>query len=226
MRRGGEPFHASMSCSEAIAADGAALGFVATIRDISERKRHENELQRQATRDGLTGLLNRTAFLERLRDAVAAAAGRRPPADPRPAGHRPLQGDQRPPRPSRRRPRPRRDDGAPARPGPRRRPPRPRRRRGVRLDPARQQRRRRAFGGRARAPGDRGVRARRRRSRHRLRRPLRARRRPRPRGALPARRRRAVPREGARAQPQRPPHAAVVTGRRSPSGTPRPPATV
>ncbi len=79
MRRGGEPFHASMSCSEAIAADGAALGFVATIRDISERKRHENELQRQATRDGLTGLLNRTAFLGRLRDAVAAAqAGGRP----------------------------------------------------------------------------------------------------------------------------------------------------
>ncbi|QDF95654.1 hypothetical protein CJ010_03360 [Azoarcus sp. DD4] len=41
------------------------LGFLRLYRDVTERKHHEQALQRMATLDGLTGAWNRRAFLER-----------------------------------------------------------------------------------------------------------------------------------------------------------------
>jgi len=44
--------------------DGSVLGSVSIVREISGRKAAERQIAFQATHDGLTGLLNRTAFLE------------------------------------------------------------------------------------------------------------------------------------------------------------------
>jgi diguanylate cyclase (GGDEF)-like protein/PAS domain S-box-containing protein len=49
---------------------GRADGVVMVIRDISHRKRLEAELRREADTDGLTGLLNRRAFMKRLDAAI------------------------------------------------------------------------------------------------------------------------------------------------------------
>ncbi|MGY1724003.1 diguanylate cyclase domain-containing protein [Blastococcus sp. SYSU DS0533] len=48
-------------------------GWVVNLREVTDRKLFEEELRRQATTDPLTGLLNRTAFNERLTAATAAA---------------------------------------------------------------------------------------------------------------------------------------------------------
>lgn len=50
---------------------GEAWRFNAFVRDISERARFEAELTRQALHDALTGLPNRTLFLDRLDHALA-----------------------------------------------------------------------------------------------------------------------------------------------------------
>jgi diguanylate cyclase (GGDEF)-like protein len=46
---------------------------LATLRDITDRKRIEADLLRMARYDGLTGLANRVVFLERLGQAIARA---------------------------------------------------------------------------------------------------------------------------------------------------------
>ncbi|WP_324275261.1 GGDEF domain-containing protein [Blastococcus brunescens] len=51
-------------------------GWVVNLREVTDRKLFEDELRRQAQTDPLTGLLNRTAFSERL----AAATGSIDPA--------------------------------------------------------------------------------------------------------------------------------------------------
>ena len=53
-------------------------GLVRTYTDITERRRSELQVQFMARHDGLTGLLNRTAFQHRLREMVAdcVASGR------------------------------------------------------------------------------------------------------------------------------------------------------
>ncbi|USI73867.1 sensor domain-containing diguanylate cyclase [Sphingomonas morindae] len=56
------------------AGEGGAGGSVATIRDVTARKRTELALSRSARTDSLTGLLNRAGFLERLDRALAAHA--------------------------------------------------------------------------------------------------------------------------------------------------------
>ncbi len=78
MRRDGTRFHAGVTSSAVRAPDGTPLGMVNTLRDVSERRRHEDELARRASRDGLTGLLNREALDATLRAEVggALAAGR------------------------------------------------------------------------------------------------------------------------------------------------------
>ncbi len=58
--------------------DGQAREIVAVTRDVSDRKRAEDELARQALHDTLTGLPNRALFLDRLQQALRRA--RRRPA--------------------------------------------------------------------------------------------------------------------------------------------------
>src|SRR4051795_13649414 len=54
--------------------------WVVNIREVTDRKLFEDELRRQAATDPLTGLLNRTAFSERLIAATAAIDPAAPPA--------------------------------------------------------------------------------------------------------------------------------------------------
>ena len=56
-----------------IAAFGARNLVLATLRDITDRKRIEAEMIKMARHDGLTGLANRAAFLDRLNLALARA---------------------------------------------------------------------------------------------------------------------------------------------------------
>ena len=53
--------------------DGEVEFISCIMRDISERQAYEAQLQHQATHDGLTGLANRTLFMDRLRQALAQA---------------------------------------------------------------------------------------------------------------------------------------------------------
>jgi diguanylate cyclase (GGDEF)-like protein/PAS domain S-box-containing protein len=55
--------------------DPAVQGIVGNLRDVTERKRAEQNLDRLALTDTLTGLPNRTEFTNRLRAAVARAEG-------------------------------------------------------------------------------------------------------------------------------------------------------
>jgi diguanylate cyclase (GGDEF)-like protein/PAS domain S-box-containing protein len=57
--------------------DGQFRGMVGTALDVSDRKRHEDDLARRALHDGLTGLPNREHFEDRLRIALADLDGRR-----------------------------------------------------------------------------------------------------------------------------------------------------
>ncbi|TME97693.1 MAG: PAS domain S-box protein [Chloroflexi bacterium] len=52
---------------------GSRRLFIATVRDISERKAHTDALEYQALHDSLTGLPNRTLFGDRLRQALLGA---------------------------------------------------------------------------------------------------------------------------------------------------------
>jgi diguanylate cyclase (GGDEF)-like protein/PAS domain S-box-containing protein len=52
--------------------DQTVLGSVSILREISDRKTAEKKISYQATHDGLTGLLNRTAFLAELASSIDA----------------------------------------------------------------------------------------------------------------------------------------------------------
>jgi diguanylate cyclase (GGDEF)-like protein/PAS domain S-box-containing protein len=54
--------------------DGAVLGSVSIIREISERKAAERQISYQATHDWLTGLLNRTAFMRELQESLTSGS--------------------------------------------------------------------------------------------------------------------------------------------------------
>jgi diguanylate cyclase (GGDEF)-like protein/PAS domain S-box-containing protein len=53
--------------------DPAVGGIVGNLRDVTERKRAEQNLDRMALTDSLTGLPNRTEFTNRLREAIERA---------------------------------------------------------------------------------------------------------------------------------------------------------
>ena len=65
-RRDGSLVDVSLALSAVRNPDGSLLAISAIARDITERKRFEDELQRLADHDPLTGLLNRRRFVEEL----------------------------------------------------------------------------------------------------------------------------------------------------------------
>ncbi len=73
MHRNGTRFEAEVTARPARGPDGGALGWVNTIRDVSERRRYEAELERLAMHDSLTGLPNHRLFHQRLEEEVANA---------------------------------------------------------------------------------------------------------------------------------------------------------
>jgi diguanylate cyclase (GGDEF)-like protein/PAS domain S-box-containing protein len=54
--------------------DGKLLYYEGTVQDISERKRYQEELERQANHDILTGLPNRILLADRVEQGIARAA--------------------------------------------------------------------------------------------------------------------------------------------------------
>jgi diguanylate cyclase (GGDEF)-like protein/PAS domain S-box-containing protein len=72
-RKDGSEFSADIALGP-LKSDGHP-GVVAVIRDISERRRFEVLLEHQALHDPLTGLANRTLFIDRLKQAIQS--GRR-----------------------------------------------------------------------------------------------------------------------------------------------------
>jgi diguanylate cyclase (GGDEF)-like protein/PAS domain S-box-containing protein len=69
----GTAFHASVTVSPIRDQDGAVVRAAFVVRDISDRKRLEEELAHQALHDGLTGLPNRVLFQDRLRHSLDRA---------------------------------------------------------------------------------------------------------------------------------------------------------
>ena len=53
--------------------DGEFIGFVSTFKDIREKKEAQQKLQYQAQHDALTGLANRTLFVDRMNQAIKKA---------------------------------------------------------------------------------------------------------------------------------------------------------
>jgi diguanylate cyclase (GGDEF)-like protein/PAS domain S-box-containing protein len=78
-RRDGTFVNVSLTGSPIFGEDGTVLAASSIGRDISDRKRLEEELSRQAVHDSLTGLPNRTLLGDRLSQALAGAARRNAP---------------------------------------------------------------------------------------------------------------------------------------------------
>ena len=64
VRKDGSSFYTEANANILKDADNRPVGILYVERDITERKRLQEELQQQATTDGLTGLTNRRHFLE------------------------------------------------------------------------------------------------------------------------------------------------------------------
>lgn len=73
MRKNGERFEAEITAQPAVDADGEALGFVNTMRDVSVALRQQRELERLARTDHLTGLANRRVLEDALQRNAALA---------------------------------------------------------------------------------------------------------------------------------------------------------
>jgi diguanylate cyclase (GGDEF)-like protein/PAS domain S-box-containing protein len=69
-RRNGENFPQKVALSVVRNLWGEVCNFVAVFHDMSEIKRHKDELKYQANHDALTGLPNRTFFKLRLHDVI------------------------------------------------------------------------------------------------------------------------------------------------------------
>jgi len=73
-RKDGEFYHEELCIAPVRNESGAIRHFIFINEDISERKRMEEELQKLARTDSLTGLFNRRVFLERLEQETARLA--------------------------------------------------------------------------------------------------------------------------------------------------------
>ncbi|MGB8275804.1 MAG: EAL domain-containing protein [Alphaproteobacteria bacterium] len=71
-RADGTHFPVELAMREMVTEDGAWL--IAFVRDITERRRHQEELEYQAHHDALTGLPNRNFLYRRLRDTLRESA--------------------------------------------------------------------------------------------------------------------------------------------------------
>ncbi|MBZ0105493.1 MAG: EAL domain-containing protein [Sulfuricella denitrificans] len=72
-RKDGSVFYADYAVTPMFE-DGKIAGAVVTFRDITERRRHEEQLAHQATHDALTGLANRTILNDRIGLLIERAA--------------------------------------------------------------------------------------------------------------------------------------------------------
>jgi diguanylate cyclase (GGDEF)-like protein/PAS domain S-box-containing protein len=75
-RRDGSLVHVSLTGSPIYGDDGTVVGVASIGRDITDRKRLEQELSHQAVHDSLTGLPNRALLSDRLTQALAGASRR------------------------------------------------------------------------------------------------------------------------------------------------------
>lgn len=72
-RPGRKPKVVSVNAAPLDSEDGEREGVVASLRDVTRQWEAEQELERQALHDRLTGLPNRTLFFDRLERAIARA---------------------------------------------------------------------------------------------------------------------------------------------------------
>jgi diguanylate cyclase (GGDEF)-like protein/PAS domain S-box-containing protein len=72
-RKNGEIYPELLNVSSVRNGRGEVEYYIAIFSDITERKRHEAIITHQAHHDGLTGLPNRTLFMDRLEQALVAA---------------------------------------------------------------------------------------------------------------------------------------------------------
>jgi diguanylate cyclase (GGDEF)-like protein/PAS domain S-box-containing protein len=77
LRKDGTTFPAQLFSDVIISPAGAPVGVVTTSEDISDRKRIEEDLRKSAFYDALTGLPNRSLFVDRLGRALERARRRR-----------------------------------------------------------------------------------------------------------------------------------------------------
>ncbi|HSM08855.1 MAG TPA: EAL domain-containing protein [Gemmatimonadota bacterium] len=73
-RKNGELFDALITATADRGPDGRVRGYKGIIRDITERKEFEDQLERRALHDPLTELPNRALFWDRLENAIGRAA--------------------------------------------------------------------------------------------------------------------------------------------------------
>src|SRR5438874_9083951 len=71
-RKDGSPFWVENNINPVTDAGGRCTHLVSLQRDVSERKKVEQELAHQALHDALTGLPNRTLLADRLQQALMA----------------------------------------------------------------------------------------------------------------------------------------------------------
>ena len=69
-RKTGEVFHGELAALKLRDDQDRIVGNIGIIRDITERKRHEEQMKHLATHDELTGLANRSLLLDRLQQSI------------------------------------------------------------------------------------------------------------------------------------------------------------